>query len=267
MPSVPLRLRNPSLLVIAVLGALALSTSACGSGPTAASIRPGGTRHDSATGMASRGVVESTSTSPTTAAHPATEAPMQTLPPSGSTPPATAAAGPGQHGPITSPPLPSPGPGFVAGKVTAVGDSVMIDYQTALEQDIPGALVTAAVSRQWTQGEAILAQLKAEGALGAVVIVGLSTNGPIDATQFRQMASILSGASRIVFVNVHVDRTWQDPNNSVLEDGVASTPNAKLVDWDALADQHPTWLYPTQTHLPPEGTGAQALAALVAGTA
>lgn len=155
----------------------------------------------------------------------------------------------------------------MAGRVTAVGDSVMIDYQTALAQDIPGLQVTAVVGRQWTQGEALLAQLKAEDQLGAVVIVGLGTNGPIDAAQFDQMASILSGASRIVFVNIRVDRTWQDTNNAVLSSGVAGTPNAVLVHWHALADEHPTWLYPTQTHLPPGGTGAQALAQLVASSA
>ena len=32
---------------------------------------------------------------------------------------------------ITSPPLPPPGPGFNEGQVTAVGDSVMIDYENA----------------------------------------------------------------------------------------------------------------------------------------
>jgi len=79
--------------------------------------------------------------------------------------------------------------------------------------------------------------------------------------------TVLAGASRVVFVNVHVDRTWQDPNNAVLAAGVSRYPNTVLADWSSLADQHPTWFYPTGTHLPPESTGAQALAALVASMA
>ena len=171
---------------------------------------------------------------------------------------------PSTHGPITSPPLPAPGPGFTAGQVTAVGDSVMIDYQDPLRQDIPGINVDAGVSRQWGEGETVLEQLKSANQLGAVVIVGLSTNGPISATDFDAMMSILSGASRVVFVTVHVDRSWQDPNNGVLADGVHRYHNAVLADWNTLATQNPGWVYSDGTHLPIDGPGAQALAAFVA---
>lgn len=170
----------------------------------------------------------------------------------------------GSHGPITSPPLPAPGPGFVEGQVTAVGDSVMVDYQAALAQDVPGINVQAAVSRQWGTGEATLQQLKSAGQLGAVVVVGLSTNGPITATDFNTMMGILSGASRVVFVNIHVDRTWEGPNNAVLQAGVGRYPNTVLADWYSMATANPGWLYTTGTHLPINGPGAQALAALVA---
>ena len=171
------------------------------------------------------------------------------------------------HGPITSPPLPAPGAGFNEGQVTAVGDSVMLDYQAPLQQDIPGANVQAAVSEQWSAGEAELAQLKSGGQLGAVVIVGLSTNGPITSTDFANMMSILSGASRVVFVTIHVDRPWQDSNNAVLAAGVRQYPNTVLADWYGLVEQNPGWLYSDGTHLPIDGPGAQALANLVAAQA
>ncbi len=179
-------------------------------------------------------------------------------------PTTTTTTTPETHGPLTTPPLPAPGPGFNAGQVTAVGDSVMLDYQTPLQQDIPGVNVDAGVSRQWSEGETILQQLKSSGQLGAVVIVGLSTNGPISSTDFDSMMSILSGASRVVFVTVHVDQPWQDPNNGVLAAGVSRYPNTVLADWNTLATQNPGWVYSDGTHLPIDGTGAQALAALVA---
>ena len=97
----------------------------------------------------------------------------------------------------------------------------------------------AAVSRQWSDGEPILQTLKADGQLGGDVIVGLGTNGPITDTDFDDMMAILGGASRVVFVNVHVDRPWQDPNNAVLANGATRYPNVVVADWATLAAQNP----------------------------
>ena len=154
----------------------------------------------------------------------------------------------------------------MAGHVTAVGDSVMLDYQTPLEADIPGIDVEAAVSEQWAAGEEELAQLKAEGRLGAEVIVALGTNGPITATDFSDMMTVLQGASHIVFVNIHVDRPWQDPNNAVLDQGAATYPGVLIADWATLAAANPEWFGPDGTHLAIDGPGAQALASLITST-
>jgi hypothetical protein len=164
------------------------------------------------------------------------------------------------------PALEPAGPGFVPGRVTAVGDSVMLDYQDPLEAAIPGITVDAAVSRQWSDGEVLLQTLKAEDELGAEVIVGLGTNGPITDTDFDNMMGILGGASRVVFVNVHVDRPWQDSNNAVLASGAARYHNVVVADWATLAAQNPQWFGPDGTHLAIDGPGADALAALVTST-
>ena len=158
------------------------------------------------------------------------------------------------------------GPGFNAGHVTAVGDSVMLDYQDPLQTAIPGIDVDAAVSRQWSDGEFILQTLKSDGQLGADVVVALGTNGPITDSDFDDMMEILGGASRVVFVNVHVDRPWQDPNNAVLANGAARYPNVVIADWATLAAQNPQWFGPDGTHLAIDGPGADALAALIAST-
>lgn len=159
-----------------------------------------------------------------------------------------------------------PGPGFNAGEVTAIGDSVMLDYQDPLKTSIPGVNVDASVSRQWSEGESILQTLKAGGQLGGDVIVGLGTNGPITDADFDDMMSILGGASRVVFVNVHVDRPWQDPNNTVLANGATRYPNVVVADWATLASQNPQWFGADGTHLAIDGPGADALASLVAST-
>jgi hypothetical protein len=162
--------------------------------------------------------------------------------------------------------LPPPGPGFVGGHVTAVGDSVMLDYQVPLQTDIPGINVNAAVSRQWSDGVQILEELKASGQLGAEVIVGLGTNGPITDSDFDTMMQVLSGASRVVFVNYHVDRPWQDPNNAVLANGASRYPDVFITDWATLAAQNPQWFGGDGTHLAIDGPGAMALALLITST-
>jgi hypothetical protein len=167
----------------------------------------------------------------------------------------------------SSVPLPQPaGPGFVPGKVTAVGDSVMIDYQDPLRFVIPGISVDAAVSRQWSDGETILQGMKSAGELGADVIVGLGTNGPITDTSFDSMMAILGGASRVVFVNLHVDQPWQDPNNAVLARGAARYHNVVVANWYTLATHNPQWFGSDSTHLAIDGPGADAVALLVATT-
>ncbi len=67
----------------------------------------------------------------------------------------------------------------------------MIDYQDPLKASIPGVSVDASVSRQWSDGEAILQNMKASGLLGGDVIVGLGTNGPITNADFDNIMAIL----------------------------------------------------------------------------
>jgi hypothetical protein len=161
--------------------------------------------------------------------------------------------------------LPSPGPGFLAGHVTAIGDSVMLDAEPALEADIPGIDVEAAVSRQWDAGIALAQQLKSEGRLGAIVVIDLGTNGPVSAQQFTEMMNVLAGASRVVFVTVHLppDYSWANSVNVTLAQGVQRYPRDRLADFNKLADANPQWFYTDGVHMPIGGVGAKAMARLI----
>jgi len=140
----------------------------------------------------------------------------------------------------------------------------MLDYQQPLQTDVPGIDVEASVSRQWYTGVSLLQQIKAEGQLGAQVVVALSTNGPITSADFDQMMGVLQGASRVVFVNIHVDQPWQDPNNQVLAQGAARYPHVVVADYATLAAHNPSWFGSDGTHLAINGTGATQVAALIA---
>ena len=69
-----------------------------------------------------------------------------------------------------------------------------------------------------------------------------------------------------MFVNVHVDRSWQDPNNAVLARGATRYKNVVVADWATLAAQNPQWFGADGTHLAIDGPGAVALASLVSRT-
>jgi len=164
----------------------------------------------------------------------------------------------------TLPALATPGPGYVPGQVTAVGDSVLLDAEPTLRSAIPGIDFQATEGEQWYTGVEHLAALKASGSLGAIIIVSLSTNGPISQANIDSLLATAGDASRIILVNTHVPRDWQDPNNAVIAATAATHHNVVVADWHALSQAHPEWFYGDGIHLPIGGIGASALANLIA---
>ncbi len=155
------------------------------------------------------------------------------------------------------------GPEPVAGPVTAVGDSIMLDIQADLEADVPGVQVDGLVSRQFETGISVVQADRAAGTLGRVLVVELGTNGTVTSTDVDAMMQAASGVARVVFVNVNVPRSWEAEDNAVLAAGVARYPGvAVLADWNAVSAGHPEWFTPDQVHLEP--AGAEALANLIA---
>ena len=185
--------------------------------------------------------------------------------------PSTASTLPNQSAPTTAPSVdPAHGPVAsampVSGTVTAVGDSIMLDIQPYLEQDIPGVGVDGVVSRQFETGIGVVQADAAAGTLGSIVVIELGTNGTVTDAEFDEMMQAAAGAERVVFVNVDVPRSWEAPDNAVLAAGVARYPGvAVLADWYSLSVGHPEWFTPDQVHLEP--AGAQALAALITANA
>jgi hypothetical protein len=135
-------------------------------------------------------------------------------------------------------PMPSPTLVFV-GRVTAIGDSVMLGAARELRRTIGGVDVDARVSRQASAAINTIRARHDSGRLGEVVIVHIGNNGPITATQFDQLMAPLKGARLVVIVNLRVPRRWEAGNNQVLAEGVRRYPNAVLMDWNGYVREHP----------------------------
>ncbi|MBA3609963.1 MAG: acyltransferase [Rubrobacter sp.] len=139
------------------------------------------------------------------------------------------------------------------GRVTAVGDSVMLGAADSLEREVESLeIMDAAVGLYPGDAIEILRSRSAAGELGDTVIIHVGENGPFSAAEFEEMMEILDGR-RAVFVNVKVPRTWEQPNNEVLAEGTREYPNAVLVDWYAASAARPELFWDDGIHLRPEG--------------
>ncbi len=130
----------------------------------------------------------------------------------------------------------------VAGPVTAVGDSIMIDIQPYLQTDIPGVDRRRRGQPAVRDGIGVVQADRAAGTLGSVLVVELGTNGSVTSSDFDAMMQAAAGVKRVVFVNINVPRPWEAPDNAVLAAGVARYPGvAVLADWNTVSTPHPEW--------------------------
>jgi lysophospholipase L1-like esterase len=147
--------------------------------------------------------------------------------------------------------------------ITAVGDSVMLASAAALERRFPGIDVDAVVGRQMSSAPDELTRLAAAGRLRRVVVVGLGTNGDFTADTLERILRIAGAGRAVVFVNVHVPRSWEARVNAALTLGVSRNRDvAVLADWSTAISRYPDRLWSDRIH--PRPSGAQLYADVVA---
>lgn len=138
-------------------------------------------------------------------------------------------------------------------QVLAIGDSVMLGASNYLRRAVSAIEVDAKIGRQVSAALTILQERSDAHLLPPIVIVHMGNNGTFSAQQFDQMMAILRDVPHVIFLNNHVPRKWQEPNNLALAQGVMRYPNAKLVDWNGTSASHPEWFWADGIHLRPDG--------------
>jgi peptidoglycan/LPS O-acetylase OafA/YrhL len=164
--------------------------------------------------------------------------------------PGTAAA-PAQAGQIVAQATP-PAHAAAPPPLTAVGDSVMLGAATDLQQSFPGVSIDAVEGRQASNAITTLNRLLTAGKIGPAVVLQTGTNGSIDPGALNALLTRLSGR-RVILLNVHVPRPWQNADNATLVAATKAHSNVDLVDWNAAASAHPGWFWDDGTHLRPAG--------------
>jgi peptidoglycan/LPS O-acetylase OafA/YrhL len=166
------------------------------------------------------------------------------------------------HGAATPTPLPVATARPTVGRITAIGDSVMLGASDDLLDAFTDIDVDAAVGRHTSEAIDLLRAQRDAGRLGDVVVVHMGNNGTFSSDEFDEIMQVTAQVPRVVFVNVRVPRNWEGPNNNVLASGVQRYHNAVLVDWHTATADHPELLYDDGIHTRP--SGAQLYSQLIA---
>lgn len=143
--------------------------------------------------------------------------------------------------------------------ITAIGDSVMLGASDQLSQLLPNCYVDAKESRQVWDGLDVVNQLEEQNQLGDTVVIALGTNGTFDQETGQALLDRLGEDRSIYWVTAYGSSlSWQSEVNTLIRTLVHTNEQVTLIDWAAIAPQHPEWFYSDGLHLTPEGRSGYA---------
>ncbi|MDV0429555.1 acyltransferase family protein [Lactiplantibacillus sp. DA1] len=147
--------------------------------------------------------------------------------------------------------------------LTAIGDSVLLDFSSDLQDVIPGAVVQGRVGRQVTEVPGIINSLKAQGQLAHNVLLNIGTNGTITNDQAEQVVKLIGKDRQIFWVTAHVPtQSWQNQVNAQIAKTAKEHANVHIIDWHARAQNQSGWFAADNVH--PNPTGNRQLTNLIA---
>lgn len=149
----------------------------------------------------------------------------------------------------------------VTKKITAIGDSVLINPAPYLKKKFPNIMIDAKVSRQMRHAQTLVTSLKKTNQLGEIVIIQLGTNSPFPDKTLTSLIEAIGKNRKILLVNVRVPRTWESVVNKSLAVNSKKYPNTMVVDWYSTSANHNEYFVKDGVHLKP--AGAKAYAAMI----
>jgi peptidoglycan/LPS O-acetylase OafA/YrhL len=128
------------------------------------------------------------------------------------------------------------------------GDSVILGIRNKLAAQEEIALINARVGRQIQE---LITEVEADKPrVGeSKVVLNVGNNNSVSREDMVKLMELLKDQPRVVVVNTSVPRTWQDGNNKIISEVVSRYPNAVLVDWASIAENHPEFFAPDGVHL------------------
>jgi peptidoglycan/LPS O-acetylase OafA/YrhL len=128
------------------------------------------------------------------------------------------------------------------------GDSVILGIKSKLASQEEIALINARVGRQIQELIKAVEEDKPRAGSSPVVL-NVGNNNSVSREDMVKLMELLKNQPKIVVVNTSVPRTWREGNNKIISEVVANYPNATLVDWASIAENHPEFFAPDGVHL------------------
>ncbi len=168
--------------------------------------------------------------------------------PTGSSGAATGETAPDLSTGATQAPTPAPPTGE---QVTIIGDSVTLAAAPALQEQLPGIVIDAEVSRSIRVAPGVAGQLDSQGLLREYVVVALATNGTIREVDIENLLDALGPDRRIVLVTGFGPEysDWIGEANGEIAEAAAAHPDRfRVADWGAVASAHQDLLAGDKVH-------------------
>ncbi|MFL5943129.1 MAG: acyltransferase family protein [Gaiellaceae bacterium] len=119
-----------------------------------------------------------------------------------------------------------------AGRILALGDSVMLGCTRQLKAALRHRVrVDASVGRQILDTVKDLDRLRAGHRLPRTIVLQVGNNGPLWYRDLVKLKRALRGVPDVVVVNVRNDTSWQDESNRALVNWLHDWRTAHLADW------------------------------------
>ncbi|OUZ11049.1 hypothetical protein BHE97_06360 [Aeromicrobium sp. PE09-221] len=140
--------------------------------------------------------------------------------------------------------------------VSAFGDSVTVAVAPALLERRPGSSAVAVVGWQYGDVAGAVREAAAQGQLHPTVLIATGTNGEIDAADLDALVGNELADRQVGLVAPYVPgRSWSDQSLAAVRSVAEAHDNVHLIDWNALASQHPEITGTDQVHPTGHGQG------------
>ena len=145
--------------------------------------------------------------------------------------------------------------GAGANGLWVTGDSVILGIRAVLGEEEEISLVNARIGRQAPELLDVLVQDQPQVPRSPIVF-NLGNNNALSREQVVQIFEAIKEQPQIIVVNTAVPRPWRNENNRIISEVAAQYPQAKVVDWSSLSENHPEYFAPDGVHLVPAGVNA-----------
>ncbi|MDQ0272781.1 acyltransferase family protein [Cytobacillus purgationiresistens] len=142
----------------------------------------------------------------------------------------------------------------------AIGDSVMLDIASSMQEKFPNITIDAKVGRQVYEAIQIAPNYAQYNQPNHAVILMLGTNGYFTDENLDILLQSFSSAD-IYLVNTRVPRPWESKVNDSLFEKAEENDHITLIDWHSEGMNHPEYFGSDGVHVGP--TGIKALTNLI----